>query len=84
MSLNTILPTQVLSETEINLISEAFKTPAVKKYLNILAMNDTKELLGLSSINRNPEELVAAHYVTSGKLATLSTLMSLTEVQTKE
>lgn len=74
----------VLSKTEEDIVIECLSNPSVKKYLSIMAMSDTKELLALSAISTPDSELIKAHATVNGKLAVISTLFSITSTQTKE
>ncbi|EKD22467.1 MAG: hypothetical protein ACD_86C00001G0003 [uncultured bacterium] len=77
MSISDIFPSPVLSKTEEDLLIEAFSNPLVQKYLRNLAMEDTKELLGLSAIAIPASELINAHAVVQGKLSVIATLLSI-------
>lgn len=77
MSLEHLFPSTELSATELDLIVEAFSNPVVKKYLRLLALEDTKELLALSAISNLDTEIIKAHANVQGKLSVLSTLASI-------
>ena len=84
MSLHLLIPTPDLSRTEIDIIAEIYQNPAVAKHLRIMALNDTKELLALSSLAKPSDEIAKALAKVQGKLEVLSTLLSISESQTKE
>jgi hypothetical protein len=75
--LTNLFPSEELSQTEIDLIAEIFAKPEVKKYLRILARNDSMELLALNNITFDDEKLAKTHAMLHGKLQVLSTLSSL-------
>lgn len=77
MSIEDVFPTPAFSDTEKELVAEAFSSPAVRKYLTILAANDTKELLALSAVDNAGDRLVKAHAVVQGKLQVISTLLAI-------
>lgn len=79
-----IFPQQELSETEQHLLAEIYNNPVVKKHLQIMAMSDTLELLQLSAIQTPNEALVKAHANVQGKLAVISTLLSIEAPKPKE
>jgi hypothetical protein len=72
-----IFPQQELSDTEKHLLVEIYNNPVVKKHLQIMAMADTIELLRLSGIQTPNEVLIKAHATVQGKLAVVSTLLSI-------
>lgn len=76
-SINSIFPPVVLSETEEVLIGELFSNPLVKKYLRVLAQNDSKELLGIPLQSNSAESIVVAHATIQGRLQTIVTLLSI-------
>ena len=84
MSLESLIPTPDLSKTEIDVIAEIYQNPAIAKHLRIMALNDTKELLSLSSLSKSEEEIAKALAKVQGKLEVLSTLLSIAVPQTKE
>lgn len=77
MSIQTIFPSTELSDTEAEILASIFSNPVVKKYLKVLALEDTKELLALSALSKTNEELVKAHAIVQGKLSIISTLLSI-------
>jgi len=81
MSLEDIFPATNWTKTEEDIIIQSFSNPAIKKYLRKMALEDTKELLQLSAIATPNEEIVKAHAVIQGKLAVISTLLSIEESQ---
>lgn len=72
-----------LSKTETDIVIDVFSNPSVKKYLTNMAVEDTKELLALNAISTDNSVLAKAHATVAGKLAVLSTLLSITQ-QDKE
>lgn len=84
MSLEDLFPSTELSTTELDLITAAFSNPVVKKYLQLLALEDTKELLAFSAISNPDTEIVKAHANVQGKLSVLSTLASISILNPKE
>ena len=75
--LSQIFPVSSISKTEEVLISEIFCNPLVKKYLRLLAISDTKELLTLSAISTDDSKLIKAHATVQGRLQILGTLLSI-------
>lgn len=76
--------TPSLSKTEEDLLFETFKNPVVVKYLRILALEDTKELVSLSAISKTNEDLAKAHATVNGKLSVIQTLLSIAEANQGE
>lgn len=72
-----IFPQQELTKTEQDLLVEIYNNSVVKKHLQMMAMSDTIELLRLSAIQTPNEVLVKAHATVQGKLAVISTLLSI-------
>jgi hypothetical protein len=72
-----IFPQQELTETEQHLLAEFYNNPVVKKHLQMMALEDTIELLRLSGIQIPNEVLVKAHATVQGKLAVIGTLLSI-------
>ena len=83
MAIEDLFPSKEFSATELELISEIFSNPVVKKYLQLLALEDTKELLAFSAISNPDPEIIKAHANVQGKLSVLSTLASISN-QSKE
>jgi hypothetical protein len=79
-----LFPVQTLSTTEQDILVEVYNNPVVKKHLQIMAMQDTMELLQLSGIQTPNDALVKAHATVQGKLSVLSTLLSIQPPKTKE
>jgi hypothetical protein len=77
--IDRIFPTSELSADEESLIIEIFSHTTVKKYLQILGANDSKELLTLPILDETPDSLARKHTLVSGKLAVITTLLSLSE-----
>lgn len=76
-TINDVFDLEVLSKTEEAQIIEVFSSGIVKKYLKIMAKNDIKDLAVLSVTERNSEELARKHALVQGKLAVLTTLLSI-------
>lgn len=83
MSLPDLFPKQVLSATEIELLAEIYTNPVVKKHLQIMANNDTQELLAFTALGKSDTEVAKALATVQGKLTVLSALMSISN-QPKE
>lgn len=84
MSLEDLFPTTPFSITETEIIAEIFSNLVIKKYLQRLALEDTKELLALSAISNPDTEIIKAHANVQGKLSVLSTLASISNQSNKE
>ena len=76
-TINDVFELETLSPTEEAQIIEIFSSGTVKKYLKIMAKNDIKDLAVLSVTERNSEELARKHALVQGKLAVLTTLLSI-------
>ena len=83
MSLPDLFPEQALSATEIELLAEIYTNPVVKKHLQIMANNDTQELLAFTALGKSDTEVAKALATVQGKLTVLSALMSISN-QPKE
>jgi hypothetical protein len=81
MSINAILPVQELNEAEENELKCILCHPIFTKYLRILGTEDSKDLLSLNILDMSDKEIANRHHFLSGKLAVISTLLS---VSTKE
>lgn len=77
--LDTVFPSQELSKSEEELITEVFSNPVVRKYIQILGANASKELLSLPILNETPDSLLKKHVLVSGKLEVITTLLSILE-----
>jgi len=75
--------TQTLTKTEEDILVDLLTNPVIKKYLSILAMEDTKELLAFPANSKTAQEIAIAHATVQGKLSVISTLYSITK-QEKE
>ena len=86
MSASDLIKNQELSQTEQDVLVQLYSNPAVKKHLQIMALNDTIELLSLSTGGRSDRDLAMAHENIRGRLSTINTLLSIgsQESQTKE
>lgn len=77
--LDAVFPEIDLSIQESELLMEIFSNPVVRKYLQILGSNASKELLSLPILNETPESLAKKHILVSGKLDVITTLLLITE-----
>ena len=77
----SLFPAQKLSKTEEDILLEVYRNPVVKKHLQILAMEDTKELLAFSAISKTDSEIGKALATVQGKLSVIQTLLSISEIQ---
>lgn len=77
MSLESLFPTVELTDAEILDIKSHLTSLTVIKYLKSLAVEDSKELLSLSALDMSDEGIANRHIFVSGKLAVLTTLLSL-------
>lgn len=77
--MSSLFRTEPISKTEEDIIAEVFRNSAVKKYIRILALNDTIELLRLGSINRSDAEIGKALATVQGKLSVYEMLLSIEE-----
>ena len=86
MSASDLIKNQELSKVEQDVLISLYSNPAVKKHLQIMALNDTIELLSLSTGGRSDRDLAMAHENIRGRLSTINTLLSIgsQESQTKE
>lgn len=78
-TLDEIFPQDPILPQEEDIIVEVFSNPAVRKYLKLLGSNLSKELIGLPILDETPESLVRKHTLTAGKLAVITTLLSISE-----
>ena len=69
----------VLTKTEEDILLEVFGNPVVKKYLQVLSLNDLIELAEISAIQRSNEDTALMHATIRGKLSVLQTLISLSD-----
>ncbi len=79
--IDEVFPVRELSDKEQDLILEVFSNVVVKKYLQILGRNAGIELLTLPVLDETPDSLMHKHTLVSGKLAVITTLLSLSEYQ---
>lgn len=78
MTIANIIPTEVLLPHEIILLKEKLSDPLVQKYLRILGLEDSKDLLSLDILDMSDKDIANRHHFVSGKLAVISTLLSIT------
>lgn len=74
----------VLTKTEENILLEVFGNPVVKKYLQVLSLNDLVELAEISAIQRSSEDIALMHATIRGKLSVLQTLLALAETSSNK
>lgn len=72
---NIVIPEELSPQEEI-VVAAALSNPVVKKYLRIMGVNDSSELLTLNILDMTPESIASRHHFVSGKLAVYSTLLS--------
>ena len=72
-----LFPEQKLSVTEEDILFDIYNHPVVKKHLQIMALEDTKELLSLSALSKTDSEIAKALATVQGKLSVLKTLLSI-------
>ncbi len=77
MSASDLIKNQELSQTEQDVLVQLYSNPTVKKHLQIMALNDTIELLSLSTGGRSDRDLAMAHENIRGRLSTINTLLSI-------
>ena len=77
MSASDLIKNQELSQTEQDILAVLYSNPAVKKHLQIMALNDTIELLSLSAGGRSDRDLAMVHENIRGRLSTINTLLSI-------
>lgn len=68
-----------IGEDEELLLVDICSSPIFKKYLTLLAIEATTELIGLAAENLAPDQLAIRHATTRGRLAVLTTLLSITK-----
>lgn len=79
MSLDSLFPTTELTKEEIIEVKKHLSNPVVTKYLKSLAVEDSKELLTMSTLDMSDKEIANRHIFVSGKLAVTTTLLSIQE-----
>lgn len=77
MSLEQMFPATPLTQTEEDLLKEVFSSVVVKRYLQRLALEDTKELLLLSATASDDSLIIKAHSTVQGRLQVIGTLLSI-------
>jgi hypothetical protein len=77
MNLDTLLPSAPLTKGEEADLKTAFSHPVVKKYLKLLGVEDSKDLLSLNILDMPDKDIANRHHFISGKLAVISTLMAI-------
>ena len=77
MSLDKLFPSSSISPTENDLLIEVYSNPVVKKHLQVMAMEEMKDLAGLFALSKSDSEIAKAHATINGKLAVLHTLLSI-------
>lgn len=84
MSVRDLFNPEEITKTEEDIIIELFSQPVVKKYLRIMGRNDSMELISLSVTERDDKEISKKHALIQGKLAVITTLLSIEKPQSKE
>lgn len=77
MSIEQVFPSKELAPTEQIVLADALTNSSVRKYLGMIAVEATKELLTLSALKVDKDTIALAHAVVQGKLEVLSLLLSL-------
>ncbi len=78
-SIEYIFPSSSLSDSEQNHLAGIMRDPVLLKYLKLLATEDSKELLGLGVLDMPDIMIARRHSFLSGKLAVISTLLSISQ-----
>jgi hypothetical protein len=79
MSIHDIFPDAEFSQTEEDIVIQAFSHSSVKKYLRRMALADTKELLEMSAVKLDKEAIARLHSTVQGKLQVVGTLLAIGE-----
>lgn len=82
--MSNLFPVPTLTKTEEDILLEIFGNPVVKKYLQILSLNDLVELAEISAIQRSSEDIALMHATIRGKLSVLQTLLALAETSSNK
>jgi hypothetical protein len=82
--MSNLFPVPTLAKTEEDILLEVFGNPAVKKYLQVLSLNDLVELAEISAIQRSNEDIALMHATIRGKLSVLQTLLALAETSSNK
>jgi len=75
-----LLPNQILSKTEEDILLEIYRNPSVIKHLQIMAQIALGELASLNSLEKDDAFLIKAHALVSGKLQVLQTLLNIVNI----
>ncbi len=75
--IDSLFPSETLTDEESALIYEVFSNATVRKYLKILGAESAKDLLTLPVLNETPASVLNKHTLTTGKLEVLATLLSI-------
>ncbi len=75
--IDSLFPSETLTDEESALIYEVFSNATVRKYLKILGAASAKDLLTLPVLNETPASVLNKHTLTTGKLEVLATLLSI-------
>lgn len=81
MNLNTLFPSVSFTEDEISTLAYMFSDPLVVRYLKSLGVEDSKDLLGLGVLDLPAESTVRRHSFSAGKLAVITTLLSISQTK---
>ena len=82
--MSVLFPVPTLTKTEEDILLEIFCNPVVKKYLQVISLNDLVELAEISAIGRSDEDIAKMHATIRGKLSVLQTLLSLAETSSNK
>jgi len=80
MSFDNLIESPALTNAEQEHVAIKLSDPILQKYFKLLAIEDTKELLGFPVLNKSTEEVVRVHATVQGKLLVLATLLSIGEL----
>lgn len=80
MNLDVLLPTVPLTRGEEVDLKTIFSKPLVKRYLMLLGVEDSKDLLSLNILDMPDRDIANRHHFISGKLAVLSTLLAISQL----
>lgn len=79
LPLDLIFPPGSLSQVEEDILADHYSNPVVQKHLRLMALEDTKELLGLPYRSMSDSDLAKASATIQGKLSVISTLLGVTK-----
>ena len=82
MSIDNIIPSKRLTRGEEAELQIIFASPLLQKYLTILGIEDSKDLLSLNILDMPDKDIANRHHFISGKLAVISTLLAISTLPT--